>query len=119
LQILVNLITNAVQATENVRSPRIELETTVDDQLVLIRVRDNGSGISAANMKQLFRFGFTTRTTGHGFGLYSCAVAAQRLDGELTAESNGVGQGACFTLQLPVAAEALVNHSDQGVAVTV
>ena len=48
----------------------------------------------AENMQRLFRHGFTTRESGHGFGLHSGALAAQELGGTLHAESAGSGLGA-------------------------
>ena len=51
----------------------------------------------------IFNHGFTTRKDGHGFGLHSCALAAKELGGSLTGESAGPGQGATFTLTLPLA----------------
>ena len=70
---------------------------------VRISVIDNGVGIAPENMGRLFRHGFTTRKSGHGFGLHSGALAAQELGGTLRAESDGPGQGAAFLLELPVA----------------
>jgi signal transduction histidine kinase len=52
-------------------------------------------------MSRLFTHGFTTRPSGHGFGLHSGAIAAQELGGSLRAESAGAGQGATFVLELP------------------
>jgi two-component system, NtrC family, sensor kinase len=46
--------------------------------------------------------GFTTRKTGHGFGLHSCALSARQMGGTLTAHSDGPGRGATFTLDLPI-----------------
>jgi signal transduction histidine kinase len=53
-------------------------------------------------MTRIFNHGFTTRASGHGFGLHSGALAARELGGTLTVRSEGVGQGATFTLDLPV-----------------
>ena len=64
---------------------------------------DNGVGISPENMTRLFSHGFTTRESGHGFGLHSGALAAQELGGSLRAESGGPGLGASFILDLPFA----------------
>jgi two-component system, NtrC family, sensor kinase len=52
-------------------------------------------------MTRIFNHGFTTRKTGHGFGLHSAALAARELGGALTADSEGPGCGATFTLELP------------------
>jgi signal transduction histidine kinase len=69
---------------------------------MLIEVIDTGVGIPPENLERIFSHGFTTRKEGHGFGLHSCALAAKDLGGSLHAESAGPGQGATFTLTLPV-----------------
>ena len=72
-----------------------------DDEHVKISVTDNGVGIASENMTRIFNHGFTTRKTGHGFGLHSAALAARELGGVLTVHSEGPGCGATFTLELP------------------
>jgi signal transduction histidine kinase len=103
LQILVNLVRNAKYACDDSgRSDKtitLRIEATAGG--VRISVIDNGVGIVAENMERLFRHGFTTRKTGHGFGLHSGALAAQELGGTLRAESEGAGRGAAFILELP------------------
>ncbi len=106
LQILVNLIRNAKYACD---------EGGVNDKVLTLRiepgapgrvrfvVEDDGVGIPAENLTRIFAHGFTTRPTGHGFGLHSSALAARDMDGTLTAQSNGPGTGATFVLDLPVA----------------
>ncbi|HEY1313813.1 MAG TPA: ATP-binding protein, partial [Steroidobacteraceae bacterium] len=66
-----------------------------------VGVIDNGVGIAPENMHRLFTHGFTTRASGHGFGLHSGALAAQELGGTLSVKSDGPGRGATFTLELP------------------
>jgi PAS domain S-box-containing protein len=68
-----------------------------------IEVVDNGVGIPPENLTRIFSSGFTTRKDGRGFGLHTAALAAQEMGGSLTAQSAGVGEGAAFTLELPVA----------------
>jgi C4-dicarboxylate-specific signal transduction histidine kinase len=103
LQILVNLVRNAKYAcdesgrTDKLLTLRVERAINA----VRISVVDNGVGIPAENMGRLFTHGFTTRQSGHGFGLHSCALAAQELGGSLHAESDGPGCGAAFILELP------------------
>ena len=65
--------------------------------------RQIGIGISAENLTRIFAHGFTTREEGHGFGLHSGALAARAMGGSLSVASNGIGQGASFTLELPIA----------------
>jgi signal transduction histidine kinase len=69
---------------------------------VKISVIDNGIGIPRQNLTQIFAHGFTTRKDGHGFGLHSGALAAKELGGALLVHSDGPGQGAVFTLELPL-----------------
>lgn len=105
LQILVNLIDNANIAMAGIsdRTPRITLGAGLADEHVLrITVADNGEGILPENLTRIFSHGFTTRKNGHGFGLHSCALAAQEMGGSLSAHSDGAGLGATFTLQLLV-----------------
>ncbi len=105
LQILVNLVRNAKYAcdesgrTDKLLTLRIERAANG----VRISVIDNGVGIPAENMGRLFTHGFTTRQSGHGFGLHSGALAAQDLGGSLHAMSDGPGRGAAFILELPCA----------------
>ena len=59
-------------------------------------------GIPPENLTQIFSHGFTTRKDGHGFGLHSGANAAKEMGGPLSAQSEGLGKGATFTLDLPL-----------------
>jgi len=105
LQILVNLIRNAKYALDDGMPPvkRLTLRVTVTgDERVRIAVIYNGVGIPAENLTRIFGHGFTTRKDGHGYGLHSGALAARELGGTLAVQSDGPGQGATFTLELPV-----------------
>ena len=106
LQILVNLVRNAKYACdESGRSDKLlTLRIEKAPAGVRICVIDNGVGIPAENMPRLFTHGFTTRESGHGFGLHSGALAAQELGGSLRVESDGPGCGATFILELPLSA---------------
>lgn len=109
MQILINLVGNAKYACdESGRTDKqITVRTTSDGQSVRIAVIDNGVGIPAENLTRVFNHGFTTRKTGHGFGLHSGALAARELGGSLHVESEGRGHGAVFTLELPFKPGAL------------
>ena len=103
LQILINLVRNAKLAcVDSGRTDKqITLRTTSDDRSIKIAIIDNGVGIPAENLTRIFNHGFTTRKTGHGFALHSGALTAKELGGSLTAQSEGPGHGATFTLELP------------------
>jgi PAS domain S-box-containing protein len=105
LQVLVNLVGNARHAlTESHGEEKIlTLGLTSDGpDKVKITVQDNGIGIPAERLPQLFVYGFTTKKDGHGFGLHSCAKAARDMGGSLSVNSEGEGRGAIFTLDLPL-----------------
>ena len=105
LQILLNLIRNAKYACdESGREPKIITLRVFSPQpdRVVVQVIDNGVGIPPENLTKIFAHGFTTRKGGHGFGLHSGALAAQELGGSLKVHSEGPGNGASFTLELPI-----------------
>jgi signal transduction histidine kinase len=105
LQILVNLIRNAKFACDEGGhgKKRIILRVGLNgNNCVKISVIDNGIGIPQENLTQIFAHGFTTRKDGHGFGLHSGALAAKEMGGALVVHSDGLGQGAVFTLELPI-----------------
>jgi signal transduction histidine kinase len=104
MQILVNLIKNAKESLleQQVGERRIRFETRlIGDDRFRIEIRDTGVGILRENLLRIFSHGFTTKKSGHGFGLHSSANAAQELGGSLTVKSDGANQGATFTLELP------------------
>jgi len=108
LQILINLISNAKHAVDAQSAGDKQLRIQVSPAAphrVKIAICDNGVGIAPDNLVKIFTHGFTTKKDGHGFGLHSCANAAKEMGGSLTAHSPGLGQGATFTLELPVTKE--------------
>ncbi len=108
LQILINLIKNGKDALVEQNTPNPELKISVSscDENIVFRVSDNGVGISQSEIDKIFNHGFTTKKSGHGFGLHSSANAATELGGTLTVSSDGIGRGAVFELSLPAAFEA-------------
>ncbi|MBI9074329.1 MAG: PAS domain S-box protein [Desulfatibacillum sp.] len=103
-QILMNLVSNAGHALQDNPAENRVLTIGLFSQppgFVSVRVSDNGMGIPEQNMSRLFRYGFTTKEKGHGFGLHSCALAAQEMGGSLSSESEGAGKGSSFTMKIP------------------
>src|SRR5439155_1003220 len=83
LQILVNLLRNAKDACESVGEQERRVTIGIERCAAGVRVviADNGSGIAAEHMNRIFTHGFTTKKTGHGFGLHSGALAAKEIGG--------------------------------------
>ncbi len=104
LQILTNLISNGIYALAKSNKDEKKLTINVkklDNDNIQIEVRDNGIGIPEENMTRIFEHGFTTKKKGHGFGLHSTALSVNELNGSIKAHSDGVDQGAVFTIKLP------------------
>lgn len=109
LQILINLVRNAKYAMDrpgaDIKRLVIQVGTASPDRVKIV-VRDSGIGIAPENLVNIFNHGFTTKKDGHGFGLHSGANAAKEMGGSLAVNSDGLGKGAEFTLELPTAATA-------------
>jgi len=103
-QVVMNLVQNAADATENARERRLEITGRSEDGQALIEFRDSGPGIPAANLDKLFDPFFTTKPVGRGTGL-GLAISygiVERHGGKLAADNHPRG-GALFTLRLPLA----------------
>ena len=99
-QVLLNLVTNAVQAIG--RNGRVELELASDPTQMSIAVVDNGPGIAEEHLERIFEPFFTTKKEGHGTGL-GLAVSrgiVEKLGGRLEVE-NRPGKGCTFRVVLP------------------
>ena len=107
-QVLVNLITNALQALPPERSSDqnlIRITTTDEGDDVVIDVEDNGIGMTADVMRRVFDPFFTTHPVGSatGLGLTAAHNVVKGMGGRLTVESEQ-GRGSHFRVVLPVAA---------------
>ena len=105
LQVLINVIGNARNAMQEAGQPnpllKIDLIRTAN--MIHVRFRDNGCGMSPMTLRRIFDAHFTTRQTGTGLGLHFCALALKRLGGAIHAHSEGVGLGATFVIEIPLA----------------
>jgi len=100
-QVLVNLITNAIDAMAEKKWPRIlRIESAAQEPSgVLISVADTGKGIDPNVVDRIFNPLFTTKSNGMGMGLAICRSIIEGHDGRLSA-SAGEG-GAVFQFVLP------------------
>jgi signal transduction histidine kinase len=108
LQIVVNLIGNACDAVResDVRPGRIALRIARDGDDVVLAVEDTGVGMSEKVLAALWRFGFTTKQEGHGFGLHNSANAAREIGATIDAYSAGPGLGSRFSVRIPIENES-------------
>ncbi|NOX42240.1 MAG: PAS domain S-box protein [Gammaproteobacteria bacterium] len=107
LQVITNLIKNAKEATDENDELNKHKEIVIeigshDMNTVYVSVYDNGCGINEENLSSVFNHGFTTKPTGHGFGLHTSANSMTEMGGSLAVNSNGPHQGTCFTVSIPI-----------------
>lgn len=105
IQILVNLLKNAVESLREVPVDERCLEVRVrrlGGDRVAVDVADTGVGIAPERLERMFAQRFSTKPDGHGFGLHASANLSSEVGGRLRAFSDGPGRGATFTLELPL-----------------
>ena len=108
VQVLTNLVQNALQAVAGLPAPRVTVWLRrVDPNQVQISVRDNGPGVAPEMRERLFTPYATTKTEGTGLGLSIVERIVVEHGGEI-AYSDAEGGGAEFTIRLPVAGPALL-----------
>jgi signal transduction histidine kinase len=104
-QVIINLLSNAIKfcaPTEGV----IQVVLTDQDNLMELRVKDNGNGIPAEAQELIFgqftqlKQGAQDKPQGTGLGLYITRQIVQQHGGRIFVES-ALGEGACFVLHLP------------------
>jgi len=102
-QVIINLLTNAVQALSSVdeRTREIIVRTMLGDDEIEIAVIDNGPGLRDDMVERVFEPYFTTKETGVGLGLAICRSIASLHSGRLWVTPNTT-HGATFHLSLPV-----------------
>ncbi len=104
-QIIVNLLANAVKFTPPGGS--VEMDWRVEDDTLLVRVKDNGAGIPEDKVEQIFepfvqlRSAGSLPTGGTGLGLPISRDLARAMGGDVTATST-LGVGSVFALRLPL-----------------
>jgi signal transduction histidine kinase len=104
-QIIVNLLANAVKFTPAGGS--VDLDWRIEDESLLVRVRDTGSGVPEDKLEQIFEPFVQLRASGSipsggtGLGLPISRDLARAMGGDVSASST-LGIGSAFTLTLPL-----------------
>ena len=104
-QVIINIINNAVDIIEQnkIQNPNITIKTLKDKNNVVIKIGDNGGGISEDILLKVFEPYFTTKfgSRGTGLGLFmSKAIIEKNMGGYLSASNDE--NGAIFTIELPL-----------------
>ena len=105
-QVFTNLLTNALKFTPEGGNVQLKLAST--DGKIVISVKDDGQGISPETLPHIFRqFSQGEQTiardqAGLGLGLSIVKTLVEKHEGTVTAQSEGAGKGATFTVTLPL-----------------
>src|SRR5947209_6338465 len=98
-QVLLNLVLNAIQAIPNGGEVTVSAEESND--MLILRVRDTGTGILPEKVDDIFDPFFTTKQNGTGLGLPIAYQIVQQHGGELALERNSTA-GCCFAIRIPL-----------------
>lgn len=97
-QVLINLLVNAIEAVKDKTNPRIVLSASIENNKLLIKVGDNGAGISEELLDKIFIPFFSTKKTGSGVGLSLCKQIMMLHKGNIQVQTKE-GEGSIFLLQ--------------------
>lgn len=111
--ILSNLINNSKESTEVGQKCLIEISIKLIDKNVVLKVKDNGSGISADLIKKVFKKGATfNKPGGSGVGLYHARKIINKYDGTINIESEK-NTGTVVTINLPNVKSDYLFHGEK------
>ncbi|MGE3824372.1 MAG: ATP-binding protein, partial [Bacteroidia bacterium] len=96
-----NLIKNAIQSVPETREGKILITLEKDNNTVVIKIQDNGTGISDEMKDKIFTPNFTTKTTGMGLGLAMVKSIIENAGGQIRFETT-VDEGTAFFVSLPL-----------------
>lgn len=113
-RVIVNLLTNAVQALEIMQEDKKERGEEIAPGIVRVLLRessregwyeiaveDNGPGVPAENVDKVFNPKFTTKSSGSGLGLAISRSIIEKCGGEILYRKSYSLDGACFLIRLP------------------
>lgn len=101
IQVLNNLIKNAIQAIPDDRQGKIMLRLIQQEDVATILVEDNGSGIPQNMIEKVFSPNFTTKTSGMGLGLAISKNIIDATGGQIYFKTKA-DQGTTFYIELPI-----------------
>jgi len=100
IRIVTNLVKNATQALAEIEFKKIEVSVDETDNEVIIKIADNGLGISEADKVKVFEPKFTTKSSGMGLGLPMVKNIVETYGGSITLSSK-LNKGTVFEIILP------------------
>jgi len=108
-QVISNLIGNAVKFTK-FGTINITTEFDQDKNVILVSVKDTGTGIDPEILPDLFTKFRTKSSSGAGLGLFICKSIIEAHGGNIWANGNSIGNGATFTFTVPLQKSNNLRH---------
>jgi signal transduction histidine kinase len=107
-QLLYNLFHNAADAlvSRDIRQIKVSVELLREQDSFKVGIEDTGVGFDPELLSKAFHEKFTTKDSGHGFGLVVCKRIIDNHGGELSVESSP-GEGTCISITFPLATQAV------------
>jgi nitrogen fixation/metabolism regulation signal transduction histidine kinase len=100
LRVLTNLVKNAIQAIPIGKEGLVKVETLNYSSLAIVKISDNGTGITDEVQKKLFNPNFTTKSSGMGLGLAMVKNMVEGMGGKIQYVTKA-GEGTTFFVELP------------------
>lgn len=100
-QVFTNIILNAEDILKKQDGGIIAITALAQESKAVVKIADNGTGISPQHIDKIFFPFYSTRETGSGLGLSTCYGIVTALNGTIYAENNDTG-GATFVVELPL-----------------
>lgn len=100
-QVLTILISNALDAVENNKDPKIHVSGVKSNNKIVLEVRDNGPGVTHSGMSKLFKPSFSTKDDGMGIGLFIAKqIVESHFDGTIT--YHRINKQTVFRITMPI-----------------
>ena len=100
IRIITNLVKNAIQATENIKEPKIIVSIKKFRKKAIIEIQDNGAGVPKTIKEKIFEPKFTTKSKGMGLGLSIIKNLVTNYNGNINFSSKK--GSTIFKIELPV-----------------
>ena len=100
IRIVTNLVKNATQALVGIENKKIEVTVLEDNGNIIIKIADNGKGITEEDKERVFEPKFTTKSSGMGLGLPMVKNIVEAYSGTLTFTTQ-INKGTVFKVVLP------------------
>ena len=100
MQVVMNILKNSIEAIDaGATEKTISICLRAEEDLLVLEIRDSGTGFDEATGALIFGRGFTTKSSGTGLGMSNCRSILDNHGGNISITSDGPGKGALTSIQ--------------------